>query len=106
MLRSLLSNAYSAYTPVVGSGMRVLDVGAIYVNKLVPFHDRGCRCYGIEINEEMVEIAKSFVEHQNICATITAGSNREFGYSNASFDLLLSINTIHYEDNISGLVAQ
>ncbi len=103
MLRSLLSSVYSAHAPVVDAGMRVLDIGTMYVNNLVPFHDRGCRCYGIEINEEMVEVAKSFAEHQNIRATITVGSNRDIGYPDASFDLLLSINTIHYEDDPSGL---
>jgi SAM-dependent methyltransferase len=103
MLRSLLSSAYSAHAPVLGAGTRVIDIGTMYLNNLVPFHDRGCRCYGIEVDEEMVEIAKSFADHQNIRATITVGSNRDIGYPDGSFDLLLSINTIHYEDDTSGL---
>jgi SAM-dependent methyltransferase len=103
MLRSLMSNAYCAHAPTFSTKTRVLDIGTMYVNNLVPFHDRGCACFGIEINEDMVAIAKRFAEHQNIAATITVGSNRKIGYPDASFDLLLSINTIHYEDNTAGL---
>jgi SAM-dependent methyltransferase len=103
MLRSLFSRAYAAHPPIIKPETRVLDIGTMYVNNLVPFYDRGCRCHGIEINEEMVGIAKSYAKHQGIGATITVGSNRNIGYPDESFDILLSINTIHYEDDVAGL---
>lgn len=105
MLRALLSKHYAANAPALGPGTRVLDIGVMYVNNLVPFHDRGCICHGIEINEEMAAIAKSFAERLGVETTISVGSNRHTGYPDRSFDLVLSVNTVHYEDDTSGLRA-
>ncbi|MCF2524453.1 class I SAM-dependent methyltransferase [Bradyrhizobium sp. G127] len=105
MLRSLFSSTYSTNPPKITSDTRVLDIGAMYMNNLVPFHDRGARCFGVEINEDMVSIARRCAEQQSIAADIRVGSNRSLGHENDSFDIVLSINVVHYENDQAGLRA-
>lgn len=105
MLRALFSPRYSGLAPEITPATRVLDVGAMYLNNLVPFADRGCECHGIEINEDMAAISRRAAQDQAIQAEIRVGSNRSIPYPDASFDILLSINVIHYEDDEEGLRA-
>ncbi len=105
MLRSLFSATYSKHPPKITDATRVLDIGVMYVNNLVPFHDRGAQCFGVEINEDMVSIAKRCAAQQGITADIRVGSNRNIGHNDKSFDILLSINVVHYENDQSGLRA-
>lgn len=105
MLRSLFSATYSENPPKITSATRVLDIGVMYVNNLVPFHDRGARCFGVEINEDMMGIANRCAAQQGIDADIRVGSNRNLGHGDKSFDIVLSINVIHYENDEAGLRA-
>ncbi|TGY87256.1 class I SAM-dependent methyltransferase [Marinicauda algicola] len=105
MLRALFSSRYSGLAPEITGGTRVLDVGAMYLNNLVPFADRGCECHGIEINEDMAAISRQAAKDQGIDAEIRVGSNRSIPHEDARFDILLSINVIHYEDDAKGLRA-
>lgn len=105
MLRALFSSRYSGLAPEITARTRVLDVGAMYLNNLVPFADRGCECHGIEINEEMAAISRQAAQDQAIKAQIRVGSNRAIPYEDGSFDIVLSINVIHYEDDAQGLKA-
>ncbi len=41
MLRALFSKRYCSLAPDIGNSTRVLDIGAMYLNNLVPFHDPG-----------------------------------------------------------------
>lgn len=105
MLRVLLSDRYVSAPPDIGPDTRILDIGAMRANNLVPFHDRGCQCFGIEINEDMVAVARECAEGLGIGADFRAGSNRSIPYEDGFFDLLLAINVVHYEDNAGGLRA-
>ena len=105
MLRALFSSRYSGLAPQITAKTRVLDVGAMYLNNLVPFADRGCQCHGIEINEDMAAISRQAARDQGIGAEIRVGSNRAIPYEDARFDILLSINVVHYEDDAEGLRA-
>lgn len=105
MLRVLLSDRYVSAPPHIGPDTKILDIGAMRANNLVPFHDRGCKCFGIEINEEMVAVARECCEALGIDAEIKVGSNRAIPYEDGFFDLLLAVNVVHYEDNVTGLRA-
>ena len=88
MLRALFSSRYSGLAPQITAKTRVLDVGAMYLNNLVPFADRGCQCHGIEINEDMAAISRQAARDQGIGAEIRVGSNRAIPYEDARFDIL------------------
>lgn len=105
MLRALLSSRYTGEAVQTGPDVRVLDIGTMYTNNLIPFADRDCQCAGLEINDNMAELSRLTAEQQGIQADIRVGSNRSIPFEDGDFDLLLSLNVIHYEDNTDGLVA-
>lgn len=105
MLRALLSKRYCSLAPDIGPGTRVLDIGAMYLNNLVPFHDRGCACYGVEVNDEMVAISRQAAEDQGLSVDLQVGVNRDLPFPDKMFDVILSLNVIHYEDDAAGLNA-
>jgi len=78
-------------------GIRVLDVGCGFGNNLLPFLVKGHDCCGVEITEAMAQQTKDILEQRGFKADICFGSNRSIPFEDRSFDLLLSINTIHYE---------
>ena len=60
MLKVILGR-YTAERVQVSAGVSVLDVGCFRGNNMVPFFDRGCKCHGVEINADMVEIGRAHV---------------------------------------------
>jgi len=78
---------------------KVLDVGCLYANNLLPFSEIGCDCYGVDIHPKMVKIAEMVADKRGINAEFKVGHNRSLPYPDNYFDLLLSIGTIHYESS-------
>ncbi|MFP4517945.1 MAG: methyltransferase domain-containing protein [Oceanicaulis sp.] len=105
MLHVLLSERYTGWPVIVREGARVLDVGALHGANLAAFADRGCACHGVEINDAMVELARTACAEQAIAAEIRQGVNTALPYEAGYFDLLLSVNVVHYEDDGAGLDA-
>lgn len=105
MLHVLLSERYTGWPVIVRPGAQVLDVGALHGANLAPFADRGCLCHGVEVNEEMVTLARTACAEQSIPAEIATGVNTDLPYDDGTFDLLLSVNVIHYQDDGAGLDA-
>lgn len=107
MMRALFSRRYCSLAPErIGEGTRVLDIGAMYLNNLAPFLDRGCACFGVEVNEAMVEVARKAATAQGMHGIdLRVGRNRELPFEDGGFDILLSVNVIHYEDDAEGLQA-
>lgn len=99
LLRAILSNSYFEHKTPIDEGMNVLDIGCLYANNLVPFSDRGAEVYGIEVCSDGVEIAKESSAAQGLNAHIELGTNRSIPFPDNHFDFVLSINTIHYEEN-------
>lgn len=100
MLRVFFSSSYSGTAVIVKPGMRILDVGALHGGNFPPFADRGCHCFGIEVNEQMASIARQAAANWGIDAKISIGTNRTIPFEKETFDILTSVNTIHYEDNM------
>lgn len=93
----LLFGSYLAEPRRPQPDWRVLDVGCGFGNNLVPFADLGCECHGVEIDQGIVAVAEGVLKTRGYSVRVTAGSNRSIPYPESSFDLLLSVNTIHYE---------
>lgn len=87
----------SPYKP--SPSWRVLDVGCGFANNLVPFADIGCECHGVDIHPEMAATVQQVMDERGFRTKIQAGSNRSLPFPDGYFDLLLSINTLHYEGN-------
>jgi len=75
----------------------VLDVGCYYGNCIRFFEGRGHRCTGVEATDDMVEEAKKNIERMDLKATVRRGTNRNLPFDDGDFDLVTSLNTIHYD---------
>lgn len=84
---------------------RVLDVGCGFANNLVPFADMGCECHGVDLHQEMADTAQAVMNGRGFKTNIQVGSNRALPYPDAYFDLLLSVNTLHYEGSEENVIA-
>ena len=84
---------------------RVLDVGCGFANNLVPFADIGCECHGVDLHPEMAATVQEIMDERGYKTKIQTGSNRSLPYPDGHFDLLLSINTLHYEDSEENVLA-
>jgi len=100
ILRSTLSKSYY-YNNVkkINKNYKILDVGALYLNNLIPFHIRLCSLYATEVTDESCELAKSIAKKNKIKCVIKKGLNSNLPFKKNFFDLVLSINTLHYEEN-------
>ena len=84
---------------------RVLDVGCGFANNLVPFADIGCECHGVDLHPEMAATVQEIMDERGYKTKIQTGSNRLLPYPDGHFDLLLSINTLHYEGSEENVLA-
>ena len=76
---------------------KVLDIGCGFANNLLPFLDIGCDCHGMDLHEGIVENVKNVMQERGYELTFSVGSNSSIPYPDNSFDLLISLNTLHYE---------
>ena len=80
--------------------MKVLDVGCAMGSNLIPFADMGCDVHGIDIHPDISNNAKKIMKHRGYEGIdFKEGSNRNIPFPDNSFDLITSINTLHYEKN-------
>ena len=83
----------------------VLEVGCMYGNNIRFFHSLGHRCVGVEVTEDMTALAQQRLKQHRIEGVpIYLGSNRELPFPDATFDVLVSVNTLHY-DNGENVIA-
>lgn len=76
---------------------KVLDVGCGMGNNLLPFLERGCACHGVEISREIADIAGLALADRGYRAEMSVGTNRALPYEDDVFDILISVDAIHYE---------
>lgn len=105
LLRSLCSRSYFTLGKEMAPGQKVLDLGCLYLNNLMPFADRGLDLYGVEINDDMVAVATELAAELGMTVEIAKGHNRSLPFRDGTFDFLLSVNTIHYEDGSDNVMA-
>jgi ubiquinone/menaquinone biosynthesis C-methylase UbiE len=104
MLKVLFGN-YLKKKPDLSKKMKVLDVGCGFGNNLLPFARPGNELYGVEIDPKICEIGKNILRQKNIQANISYGHNRELNFEDNTFDLLVSINVLHYENSEENMLA-
>lgn len=96
MVKIIFGN-YLNHRPILDPGSSVLDVGCGFGNNLLPFLDMNCECHGVDIHPDMIEVTASILGERGYRPEIQLGSNRDLPYEDETFDLLLSVNTLHYE---------
>jgi SAM-dependent methyltransferase len=105
VLRALCSRSYFGFGKDIRPGQKVLDLGCLYLNNLMPFADRGAALFGVEINDDMVAVARERAVAMAMPVELARGHNRDLPFSEGTFDFVLSINTIHYEDGLDNVIA-
>jgi SAM-dependent methyltransferase len=89
----------------IAPGMRVLDVGCGFGNNLMPFLERGLECHGTEIAPDMIASTERILRERGHKAHLHLGTNRELPFETGTFDLLVSVNVLHYEPTEDGIRA-
>lgn len=96
----VIFGSYLRNRPILSSNMKVLDVGCAMGSNLIPFADMGCDVHGIDIHPDISNNAKKIMKHRGYeDIDFKEGSNRNIPFPDNSFDLITSINTLHYEKN-------
>ncbi|MFQ5786828.1 MAG: class I SAM-dependent methyltransferase [Thermodesulfobacteriota bacterium] len=89
----------------VNNTSKVLDIGCGFGNNLLPFLSMGCQCFGIEVTQEMASQTQRILEERGYVVDIKCGKNTSIPFGDHHFDLILSINVIHYESTYEDIKA-
>ena len=101
----VIFGSYLRNRPILSSNMKVLDVGCAMGSNLIPFADMGCDVHGVDIHPDISNNAKKIMKHRGYeDIDFKEGSNRNIPFSDNSFDLITSINTLHYEKNEEDMI--
>ena len=60
--------------------------------------------YGTEVTKKICNIAENLLKQKNIISTIKVGTNKDIPFQSNFFDLLLSINVLHYENSEKNII--
>ena len=105
VMLKLIFGSYLEKPLKIDSKCKVLDVGCALGSNLIPFLDLGCEVYGVDIHKEIVENAKKIMNARGYDKVhFMEGTNQNLPYEDNYFDLILSINTLHYEDSEDGIL--
>ncbi len=85
--------------------MNVLDIGCGFGNNLLPFLSMGCKRCGTEVTQEMATQTLDILQDRGYAADIRAGRSTAITFEEDSFDLVLSVNVIHYEKTYEDIVS-
>lgn len=88
----------------VKDGLNVLDIGCFSGNNLFPFAEKECNCYGVDIHEGIISLAKKIFDSKGYQGKFKVGTNTSLPFEDNYFDILLSVSTIHYEQSKSNLI--
>ena len=77
---------------------KILEIGSFSGNNLRYFIENNYKTYGIEINQELVDLGVTNLKRLRIKPPlIKIGTNTKIPFKSKFFDTLVSINTIHYD---------
>lgn len=98
MVKVLFGDYLIGERPSFKSDTKVLDIGCGFGNNLLPFLAKGCKCYGIEITDEIVNLAQNILHEKGFKEVIIKkGNNQSIPFRDNEFDLIISNNVLHYE---------
>ena len=95
LVRSIFSNDYSNII-VKKKKIKILDIGTLYLNNLVPFKDRSHKLYATELTKSGVEVSKSIAKKEKIKCIIRQGSNTHLPFQNSFFERVLMFLGMEY----------
>ena len=102
----VIFGGYLSNRPSPNSNWRVLDVGCAMGSNLVPFADIGCDVYGIDVHLDIANNAKKIMQQRGYeDVDFREGTNRNIPFADNYFDLITSINTLHYEENEEDIIS-
>ena len=93
------SKKYSRLTNNLFSNkkLKVCEIGCLSGNNIRFFLDKKWKTYGVEINKDLTNLAKKNLKRFKLKANqLKIGNNENLPFKSNYFDLLVSINTIHY----------
>jgi|688.fasta_scaffold169277_2 SAM-dependent methyltransferase len=98
LVRVCSSKRYGKYKININKkNFKVLEVGCFAGNNARFFIENKIKYYGQEISRQMIQLFKNNLKRLNYkIPEIRIGHNENIKYENNFFDLLISINTIHY----------
>jgi SAM-dependent methyltransferase len=92
----LLKGGYLGEDLAEGRGRKALDVGCGNGFNCVSLGLMGWHAHGVDISERILKAARVNLGRFAVDADLQVGENSALPYDTATFDLLLSINVIHY----------
>jgi len=79
---------------------KVLDIGCALGSNLIPFADIGCQVHGVDIHQGITDNATKVMNGRGYTdIQFLEGTNRSLPFPDNYFDLVLSVNTLHYESS-------
>lgn len=93
----VLFGSYLKKKFILPENANVLDVGCFFGNNLFPFAAKGANCFGVDIHENIAKKAEIIFKNKGYNGKFTKGKNTSIPHPDNTFDLLISVNTIHYE---------
>ena len=85
-------------------GSKILDIGCGFGNNLLPFNKNSFKLFGTEVSKSITEIASKFLNSVGVEATIKKGFNKSLPFKGNFFDLIFSINVLHYENSEKNII--
>lgn len=99
VMLKVLFGSYLKKKFILEKNANVLDIGCFFGNNLFPFAAKGAQCFGIDIHDDIVHKADTIFKNKGYVGNFAKGSNSSIPHPDNTFDLLLSVNTIHYESS-------
>ena len=97
MVKIFSSRIYSSVRIKPAGQNKILEIGSFSGNNLRFFIENGFKAYGVEINQQLVDLGVKNLKRLKIkTPVIKIGKNTKIPFKNNFFDTLVSINTIHY----------
>lgn len=81
------------------AGKSAIEIGFGAGNNLIFLGSIGMQLHGVEVSEQICEQARETVERFGYKADLKPGSNRSIPFPDNVFEVLVSWNVIHYENN-------
>lgn len=101
LVKLLSSSAYSDVKSKLPSKPKVLEVGIFAGNNARMLRQKNFEVYGSEVNSDMVDVSQHFLNSLGLSEVeVRIGSNENLNFPDNYFDLLVSINTLHYSSGI------
>lgn len=97
LVKLINSRAYSEIMPNFPSGTKVLEVGIFSGNNARLFIEKRWQIFGTELNEDLIQMCVDNLTRLDYeIPELKVGTNLSIPYPDQFFDLLVSINTLHY----------